>query len=98
MGHCHNVLLVSSPIEGMTIDQIFGQLNQLISNYLLVLPVHCIGQGRWCPTPKTDTKDLLGVAPKIHTKEDICVKEIKLIDWNVLTIIGLKGLVTKMID
>jgi hypothetical protein len=55
MGHCHNVLLVGSPIEGMKIDQIFGQLNQFISNYLLVLPVHCIGQGRWWPTLKTDS-------------------------------------------
>ena len=55
MGHCHNVLLVGSPIEGMKIDQIFGQLNQLISNHLLVLVI-CIGQGRWWPTLKTDSK------------------------------------------
>ena len=38
MGHCHNVLLVRSPIEGMKIDQMFGQLNQLRPCLPLFLP------------------------------------------------------------
>jgi hypothetical protein len=36
------------------------------------------------------------VAPKTHTKEDICVKDIGLLDWNLFTIIGLIGLVTNI--